>query len=445
MGFERHFVWRLGWRVAALLVVMAALAWSTGPGPRVATQVVLAAGLLGLLASLLATVRHTNLELSRLLDALRHGDASASFSTATLDAGFAELAQSMESLVAGLNAQMARLRAHNAHLHSLIEQVPIPLLTIADDDDRVTLLNHAARRLLDRPQGERLDDLAVYGAALVAGLRQRATTQQLDLRPIDDAAMRLRVTQAEVSHQGQRQRLVALQSVQPDLDAAELALARNLVRVLSHEVMNSLTPVTSLARSAAELSSGLPASPAAASVQSSIEAVARRAAGLMQFVERYRQMARAPRVERQAVEVAPMLQDLATLFAAEWAAQGVGLTIAVDDPGLVLQADRHLLEQVLLNLLRNAAQASAGRPTVAQVRVQARRAHSGGRVLIDVEDNGPGIPPALRDEVFLPFFTTRADGHGVGLSLARQIVLAHGGSIRVEDSALGGACIRLVL
>jgi signal transduction histidine kinase len=128
------------------------------------------------------------------------------------------------------------------------------------------------------------------------------------------------------------------------------------------------------------------------------------------------------------------------VFAAEWAA--VPLTVEIE-PGLTLDADPDLLAQVLINLLRNAAQAALKRAGEPWVRLGL--SGNAGHVWIEVEDSGPGVPENLRGDVFLPFFTTRAEGTGVGLNLARQVVVAHGGSIDISDGGAGGALFRIVL
>jgi len=216
------------------------------------------------------------------------------------------------------------------------------------------------------------------------------------------------------------------------------------VRVLSHEVMNSLTPVTSLAASAAAAAAGLSDSEAAARVQSATAAVARRASGLLRFVQDYRQLTQVPVVQRQALPAAALARHLALLFESQWPREQLALRLFVNPPDLVLSADPTLLEQVLLNLLRNAAQACIHHAPDAVVELRIGAAHS-GRALVEVHDNGPGVPEGLREEVFLPFFTTKPEGSGIGLSLARQVALAHGGSVHVHTSPLGGACLRLVV
>ncbi len=441
--FERSFATRVVWRLALLGLLLAARAAAMVAKPLPATALVLAGAVAWVWMSLLAEVRRTNLEVARLASALRHRDHTAEFGGMPDGAGFAELRFEFEALLAEQRDTLTALQASRNHIAALVEQVPIPLLVI-NAEEQVQLLNQAARRLFNRPHGNRLDDLHPYGQQLVDGLRQDLATQSIEMRPADDAAVRLRMTQATVVHLGRPQRLVALQPVQTDIDRAERALSESLVRVLTHEVMNSLTPVTSLANSAADLAGRLPASAPATAVQAATATVARRAHGLMQFVARYREVSQSPPVHKATVAAHGLSDQLERLFRAEWGSSQVTLRITIDPPDLELHADRTLLEPVLLNLLRNAAQAAEPRASQPLVALRMARAHRGG-TLIDIDDNGPGIPAALRDEVFLPFFTTKPAGHGVGLSLARQIVLAHGGSIRIEDSPLGGACVRIVL
>jgi two-component system, NtrC family, nitrogen regulation sensor histidine kinase NtrY len=452
-GFARAFSWRVGWRLVALSVMLAATAWALMPPTLPATAAVAGALALWLAHGLWSEVRRTNLELARLLHALRHEDHSARFDGGAADAGFAELAGAVQGLLAQQRSQALAERSRHAQLLAVLEHVPTPLLAV-DADERVTLLNHAARRLLGPHGAARVQDFAVLGPGLPAAMRgQDAPSASVELRPSDDAALRLRVSSSQALYDGRPQRLLALQPIQADLDSAETRLAADLVRVLTHEVMNSLTPVSSLLRSAADLADQLPADATTAPLRAALATAARRSEGLMQFVERYRTLAARPLVAHKAALPAALLaQSLTALFHAEWSQEKVTLDVVLSTDAPTLQADRDLLEPVLLNLLRNAAQAALsarapGQPagSTAAVRLSLQRASS-GRTLIDIEDNGPGIPESLREEVFLPFFTTKPHGHGVGLSLARQTVLAHGGAIRVEDSPqLGGARLRIAL
>ncbi|MDH4255344.1 MAG: ATP-binding protein, partial [Gammaproteobacteria bacterium] len=241
------------------------------------------------------------------------------------------------------------------------------------------------------------------------------------------------------------ERLISLQDIQSELDATQAEAWQDLVKVLTHEIMNSITPVTSLASTAAELSSdivvkaGHESSIAAdlADLHHAVSTIARRSGSLMQFVESYRQISRMTPPKKKRVFLSDLLAAAGDLARAEWPHTRAELEIRVDPPGLDVQADPDLLEPVLLNLLRNAYQATSH---VERPRIElSARLNRRGNVMIEVSDNGPGVPDELTRKIFVPFFTTKEGGSGVGLALARQVMIAHGGFIRVARSEAGGA------
>jgi signal transduction histidine kinase len=204
--------------------------------------------------------------------------------------------------------------------------------------------------------------------------------------------------------------------------------------------MNSLTPVTSLARSSAELVAAAAArDPQLADVRAAVDTLAARADGILRFVQSYRDFAFAPELRRSRFAARTWADDVAALATADPKSAGTELAVTIDPISASIDGDPDLLAQVALNLIRNAALAGASR---VELRIVARR---GEHAAIEVADNGPGIPSDRRDDVFMPFYTTRQDGSGVGLSFAKQVVLAHGGSISAGESDLGGASIRVAL
>ncbi len=290
----------------------------------------------------------------------------------------------------------------------------------------------------------RLPDLAAHGESFLADIaamrpgERRAT--QLLVAGVPTAAL---LSMAEVRQARGATRVIAIQPIQAELDRAELAAQTDLVRVLTHEIMNSMTPVTSLSATAAKLIAAADTgdNPAIADARAAIETVARRAEGVMHFVRTYRQLTRPPEVNRRTVKMAGLFAELKRLFESDWPV--VPLTVTIVPQGLGIDVDADLLAQLLINLLRNAAAATGG---IAAPAVQlTATALKGRRTAIDVTDNGAGVPEALRQDIFLPFFTTKADGTGVGLSLARQIALAHGGALTCEPVAGGGTRFRLLL
>ncbi len=436
----RRFEIGLGLRLGVLLVAGAALAWAvTRPGLYATT---LLAGLLtgAALAELWLFLRRTNLAVARFVEALTHGDFTRGFGNAGAGSGFDALGVSLEGAVARLRRERAATQDENRYLNALVDDAPSPLISIGGDR-RVTLLNKAARRLLT---GTRLADLAAFGddfAADLAALKpgERRSSRLL----VAGAPTTALLSMAEVRQPGGAPvRIVAIQPIQQELDRAELAAQTDLVRVLTHEIMNSMTPVTSLSATAAQLIAAADTGhdPAIADARAAIETVARRAEGVMHFVRTYRQLTRPPQLARRRIAVAALFAELKRLFDSDWPA--MPLATHLDPPGLAIDADPDLLAQLLINLLRNAGEAVAAAGGSVTLSATALK---GGRTAIDVTDTGPGVPAELRQDIFLPFFSTKSEGTGVGLSLARQIALAHGGALGCEPVVPHGSRFRLLL
>jgi len=434
-------VWRLG------LLILAALAFAeTLARPDLgATRIVAALVVIGSGALLWRHVTRTNRELARFIDAVRFADFSQGFIHRSEGSGFSELGRVLDGAMKRLRDDKHKLIDANRFYEAVLDDAPTALLTV-DGEGRVELANKAARRLLVRHKGVRVEDFRDYGDAFARALEGGAIGRPRLVPLVSDGVPQTMLVSGAVVHRlGGLVRVVAVQPIQGELNAIEIAAQSDLIRVLTHEIMNSMTPVTSLAHSAAALMRAVDkgADRDVADARGAVETLARRADGVMHFVESYRQISRAPEIRRRAIDVAAWADELAALFSASDRAEGVTLDLAVD-AGMALQADPDLMSQVLINLLRNAADAARDHAEAPQVRLAFQRARS-GRAQIEVADNGPGVPENLKQDVFLPFFTTKAKGSGIGLSLARQVVLAHRGVISLETAPEGGALFRILL
>jgi nitrogen fixation/metabolism regulation signal transduction histidine kinase len=445
-SFTQRFLFGLAWRTALLLVAAFLFVASLRVEGLAAARLVAAFLCVAAVAGLWRFVQRTNLELARFVDAIRFGDLSQSFNNRHTGSGFSEFGEALEQGMQRLREERHRLTDINRFYEAVVDDAPVPLLTV-EGDGGVELANKAARRLFTRHSGVQPEDFACYGdtfAEILAGEtpdRPRLVPLILDAAP--QAAM---VSAAIVHRLGGTVRTVAVQPIQGELNAVEIAAQSDLVRVLTHEIMNSMTPVTSLAHSAAELIAAADQGDAASirDARSAVETLARRADGVMHFVESYRQISRRPQIRRRIFEVGGWAHELEALFRAGEVPDGVDFALTVEPADLNIDADPDLLCQVLINLLRNAAEAAADHGDAPRIAIAFTRTH-GGRTQIEVADNGPGVPDSLLQDVFLPFFTTKSRGTGVGLSLARQIVLAHGGSINVERGEAGGALFRIII
>ncbi|GGA84034.1 histidine kinase [Neiella marina] len=434
MGFKRFSLFIVTRTVLAMASLTMLVKAMTAPGYH-AVSVLLAALLMVQLFELIRFVSKTNAELVRFFDAARNADYSQRFDLSKLGSGFDELGQAFDEVLARL--QHARTHKEEAlrHVKAVVEHVPVPLISI-QSDQHITLWNNSARRLFGTHPVVKLDDLTAFNSnapALLAALKPG--TRSLITMDIDGVKRQLSVSVTEVVVGQQSERLVSLQDIQSELDAAQLEAWQDLVRVLTHEIMNSITPVASLANTAAALVEDAKLSAAQQSAQieelddahDAVTTVARRSDSLMAFVNSYRQLTRLGPPNKTVVSVKQLLEQVQRLACQSWIEKHIQVVVDVEPTSLAIEADAGMIEQVLLNLLINAEHATAD-VKAPQITIRASL-NTRGHVVIEVADNGVGMNDQVASKVFVPFYTTKPEGSGVGLALTRQIMLAHGGSI----------------
>ena len=239
--------------------------------------------------------------------------------------------------------------------------------------------------------------------------------------------------------------LLAFKNVSQALADTETAAWQQLLRVMTHEIMNSVAPIASLADSLGRhVQSARPQEAAAEwldDVGTGLRIIQQRSEGLLRFAQVYRDFSTLAPPQRTTLYVQALLEATRQLLAEQLAAQGIEVTLSIRPAHLTLHADGHLLEQVLINLVLNAAQALAQTPTP-HISLLAW-SNEQGRVIMEVKDNGSGIPADVLDSIFIPFFTTRPHGSGIGLSLAKQIMQLHQGSIQVHSVEGAGSAFQL--
>lgn len=390
-------------------------------------------------------------EVTRFLEAVSFEDTTARFSALTSDRAFSGLGIAMARVMERLSRGRAEREEQAQYLQALINHVPVALLAVEDMNGKgaVQLLNFAARRLFEGPC-VREADFARYGDAFAAGMEH--------LRPGDGAilrmdrrggALQLKAAATDLTLMGKRRRLISLQNIENELSANELVAWQTVIRVMAHEVMNSLTPVTSLAETGEGLiAQALSRTPAddpnhatLTDAKEALETLARRSEGLLHFVQNHRRITKRMVADIERVRIERVFARLSRLLAADLAQRAIALAISVEPQTLEIEADAELLDQALINLVRNAIEALRDTHE-ARIALSAAR-DLDGRIVIAVADNGPGIAPSAHEKVFVPFYTTKRQGSGVGLTLVRQIATLHGGSVIISETRGGGATVRL--
>ena len=312
-----------------------------------------------------------------------------------------------------------------------LEHAPIALFGI-DDANAVAPLNASARKLV--APGRAIDPGALY-RQLAAQEGERRLIEFDTERGVERALVAISM----LTLHGAPQRLAALMPVESELEAEALGAWRQLVHVLTHEIMNSLTPIASLSRTAHDLLDEfhvtLPPD-VGADLKTALAAINRRADSLVDFVASYRSLSNVPPARPERVCLSELFERVDALVGPAWRARGSRLDFSVEPSSLELMADPGQLEQALINLLKNAFEATE--PGNGHATVSARLVH-GSRLRIEVADNGSGVPDALVAHIFTPFYTTKKQGGGIGLAMVRHLIHENGGTVRYAKSVGKGA------
>jgi two-component system, NtrC family, nitrogen regulation sensor histidine kinase NtrY len=432
-ALPRRFHWAVLARallLAVLLVIVVRLLAAT-QFYATALVVILCAALV--VADLVRIVGHADRSTQRFLESLSAGALEAPV-PAMSDPG--DLLSAFERARQHLQADRRAQRQGGDYLQTLLDTVPAALIVVSAEGT-LRMVNRAAHRLLGE-SAPRLAQLPALGATTAGLLAALPPGAQQIVRLADDRQLLASAAQFTVPG-GTEQRLICLQRLAGDLDAVEHKAWDDMARVLAHEMMNSLTPIASLSES---LDALLRAGGHTEEVAASLETIRRRSLGLMRFVERYRKVAELPEPLLQPLLVKSVLDGVERLLAPALEQDRIGYMSTVSPPDLTVRGDADLLEQALINLLRNATEAVRGQSAA---RIEVLCGLEEGQCFIDVADNGPGLSAAAREQIFVPFFTTKEGGSGIGLSLARRIALSHAGQVTVRANLPRGSVFRLSL
>ncbi len=386
-------------------------------------------------------VEKTNRDLNRFLMTIKHEDFSQTFLGAGLGSSFEDLKKAFNDVIQKFHQARAEKEEHFRYLQTVVQHVGIGLIAFRNDG-KVELLNTAAKRLLRKPGLKNINDLSSISSELLQTLLKITAGQKALVRISDENEMlQLAINATEFVLRDQSFKLVSLQNIQSELEEQELEAWQKLIRVLTHEIMNSVTPIASLAATLNDLVQNFGSSAGdeaakreySSDLEGGLKTIQKRSEGLLHFVNAYRDLTRVPRPDLKIFRIAELFRQVEQLMQEETRSQLVRLETVVHPADLELLADQELVEQILINMLKNSVQALKGQKN-GLIRLSSR-IDDRGRIIIRVSDNGPGIPAELRDKIFIPFFTTKPEGSGIGLSLSRQIMRLHRGTIAVHSKS----------
>ncbi|MFN3839370.1 MAG: sensor histidine kinase [Cyclobacteriaceae bacterium] len=377
-----------------------------------------------------------------LLHQIQYDEVTATFKSKSTDPGIRQLENQLNEILGKI--RNARLEKDTEHLFykNIVMHVAIGLIIYRERDGKIEIFNSAARKLLRVNKADTLQDLKEMNEQLVNSFtRLKTGGRELIRIQVGEEFIQLSVYAIELTLRGESLKLISLQNIQSELEEKEMEAWQNLVRVLTHEIMNSVTPISSLAGTLEdELTTHLKnqadkplEAEQLSDIQLSLQTISKRSANLIHFVKEFRSLTHIPKPKPQSVQVQPLLEELYTLHRNELAEKQITLHIAVEPPDLTIIADKGMIEQVLINLIKNAIQAFED-PTDRQIFLRAY-CNQKLRPVISVRDTGTGIDPEALEKIFIPFYTTKKSGSGIGLSLSRQIMRQHQGTLTVKSKA----------
>lgn len=409
------------------------------------TSILLAIGLIVAIgfqaAQLIKIAEHPSPGVQSPIGDIRFDEVTASFKTQSTDPAALQLQREMNEALSKQRQTKKEKDSEYQFFKNIVQHVGIGILTFKRDG-AIQIINNAAKRLMRIERADRLNDLRDVSEALVeAFLKLKTGGRELIRVKNGDETVQLSIYAIELTLRGEEVKLISMSNIQSELEEKEMEAWQNLVRVLTHEIMNSVTPISSLAGVVEEeLGRKLVANELsmerdeAEDMHLSVQTISKRSEGLIKFVKEFRSLTHIPKPKLSEVAVKPLLDELAMLHKKELADKNISISISVDPANSTVHVDKTLIEQVLINLIKNAIQAFDEKvnPNISL----ASYVNEKGSVIISVKDNGTGIEPEALEKIFIPFFSTKKTGSGIGLSLSKQIMRQHEGNITVK-SVLG--------
>jgi len=444
MGF-RNFRIVLGIRVLFLLATVLVLGYLIQT-PFYATAAVAGIALLLQIVSLFRFIDRTNQEVTRFLRSVKFGDFSQSFTGKGLGASFQEMNAAFSEVLSQFRRTRMEAEEQHQYLQTIVQHIGVGLIAFTGSGT-VQLINTAAKRLLNINHLTHLRALEPVSKILFDTLRGlKAGEKTLIKFERNNELVQLAIQATEFKMKEQRYVLASIQNIRTELEEKEMEAYQKLIRVLTHEIMNSMTPISSLASSVNDVLSSREKQESVTvdvvDIREAVQTIEKRSRGLLHFVEAYRNLTRIPKPRFKIFRVEELFKNVEHLMRTQMPDQRVRFSSKVDPVGLELTADPEMIEQVLINLLLNAFHAvrSASDGAVELFSFLDKQGH----VIIDVKDNGPGISDEVKEKIFIPFFTTKKDGSGIGLSLSKEIIRLHRGGIHVHSAPGSGSVFRIV-
>lgn len=434
MGFRSLIIFR----VVLIGLVMALFTYTVRQPNMIFAAALAGFIIVGQLAELSYFCSQTNRKLTRFLESVKYSDFISGFAVDNkLGRSFRDLNTAFSEVLEAFRKARSEKEENWQYLNTVVQQVRTGIISF-DVDGKIQLINANAKRFLNNNTLQNINELAQRNKELHKAILDAEPGKSVLYKSGIDMQLTIQATELRV--RGISLKLVTMQNIQSELQQQELEAWQNLTRVLRHEIMNSITPISSLTSTLREiLDQDLVKGrenyyemnqESTDDLREGLSTIENRSKGLIKFVDAYREYTSLPNPKFKAVLLKVMIDKVAQLMRSDIKKTSIQFTHSCDSEYLTIQADEEMIEQVLINLIKNAVEAISNQDN-GKIELIGRT--SDNTVLIEVRDNGPGIIKEALVRVFVPFFTTKKTGSGIGLSLSRQIMQLHHGNLTVES------------
>jgi len=442
----RHFSFVIGIRIILIIISVLVILWLGSLQTNVVLIYILGGIFIIVQGSLLYRyVTNVNRKLTYFLESVRYSDFTINFRHDNkMGRTFQELNQQFNEVLDAFRQARAEKEANLQYLNTIVQHIGTGLITF-DSSGQVSLINNAALRMLGIYRLHQLSELRDKHPRLYELLSNLDSgVRELYRTPSDQP---LALQGASIQMRGKWVRIVDLQNIQTELQQQEVESWQNLTRVLRHEIMNSMTPIVSLVGTMRmivneDIERATSDQEAVNDLKEALQTLEKRSKGMMQFVNAYRDFTTLPKPVFAIVNVAELLQEVIQLLQTDLMASGVLWKLSVKPENLTFKVDTGQIQQVLINLIKNASESFSSQ-TDRLITINGYQSEN--LTIIEVKDNGDGIEPEAIENIFIPFYTTKKTGSGIGLSLSRQILQQHNGQLNVSSEAGKGTIFTLMI
>ncbi len=436
----KNFRLKLVFRVLLLGIMVSLFVFSINQDKWFVTSGVSLSLIIISLIELIYFMESTNREIGKLILSIKHKDFSSNYlESGSKKTSFSELRNALREITNEFQNAKIEKELHYQYLLTVFEHSKSAIICHTEDG-KIELINQATKKLLKTKKINTIEEISNIDHQLFTSIKSlTGESEKMVKINIDNEIISINLQCTVFKLKGVQYKMISFHNISDALDAQELDSWKKLIRILNHEIMNSVTPITALSsainqmlldRNGKKKQMKEISEADANDLYDSIETIENRSKGLLKFVTTYKQLSKLPKPRFAEININGLINHLVTFMKPEFIKQNIQIESPNPEIEVLVSVDSDMIEQVIINIVLNAIQATQNN-IIKTIKIESSLVEQ--NIFVIITDNGPGIEEEVIDQIFIPFFTTKKEGSGIGLSLSRQMMQLHKGSISVQS------------